>query len=367
MPTRSQEAKLLAVLDLNRELYNAALQERRDAYRMCGKSINYIDQANQLPEIKEVRPDLQGVYSQILQDTLRRLDKTWGAFYERVKKGVKAGFPRFKARERYTSFTYPQSGWSLHNDRLTLSKLGTFKLKLHRAVAGKVKTCSIVKDGLSWFAVFSVEYEFEPPVHEGEAVGIDVGLEHFANLSSGEQVENPRFFRKSEKHLAKVQRKLAKVRHLPRTSPVKQKAKRAVSRAFRRIRNQRLDFAHKLSRQLAHTYSLIALEDLNVKGLAASRLAKSVNDAGWSLFINLLAYKVEETGSKLVKVDPCMTSQTCPQCGNIHKKELSQRWHSCPCGCEMHRDEAAARVILSRGLATAGKQSVDAPPFRAGV
>jgi putative transposase len=366
-PTRKQEKLLGGQLGLCRELYNAALQERRDAYRMCGKSISYVDQANQLPAIKEVRPDLAGVHSQVLQDVLKRVEKAFKGFFSRLKLGVKAGYPRFRGRDRYDSFTYPQGGWSLTNERLTLSKLGTLKVKLHRPVWGKVKTCTIKREGASWFVVFSVEYEFEPPAHAGKAIGIDVGLENFANLSNGEQIANPRLFRKSEKHLAKVQRKLAKVRHLPRFSPVKVKAKRAVSRAFKRIRNQRLDFAHKLSRKLVTDYSLIAVEDLNVKGLASGMLAKSVNDAAWSLFTALLSYKAElavtEAGSKLVRVDPRHTSQICPNCGAIAKKDLAIRWHSCPCGCELHRDVAAAQVILSRGLTTVRNQAVEATPL----
>jgi putative transposase len=366
-PTKAQQTKLEATLRLCRELYNAALQERRDAYKMVGKSLNYYDQANQLAEIKEERTDLKDVHSQVLQDVLKRVDKAFQGFFSRVKTGKKAGFPRFQGRNRYDSFTYPQGGWSIKNDKLTVSKIGTIRIKLHREVMGKVKTCTIHRDGLNWFVCFSVEYEFEQPVHEGPAIGIDVGLENFANLSNGEQVANPRLFRKSEKHLAKVQRKLAKLRHLPRTDRSKVIAKRSVTRALRKVKNQRLDFAHKISHKLSKEYSLIAVEDLNIKGLASGMLAKSVNDASWSLFLNLLSYKVENTGSKLVKVDPRYTSQTCPDCGNIRKKDLSERWHSCECGSSMHRDVAAAKVILSRGLATLGNQSVDAPAFRRGV
>jgi putative transposase len=359
-PTKAHVTRFEATLELCRELYNAALQERRDAYRMVGKSLNYYDQANQLPAIREIRPDLESVHSQVLQDVLRRVDKTFKAFFNRVKHGVKAGFPRFKGRNRFDTFTYPQAGWSVKNDRLTLSKIGTIRFNLHREVIGKVKTCSIVRDGLNWFVCFSVENEVEPPLHTGGAVGIDVGLENFANLSNGEQVPNPRLFRKSEKHLARVQRKLARLRNLPRRNPKKIKAGRAVTRAFKKSRNQRLDFAHKLSRSLVTTYSLIAVEDLNVKGLASSRLSKSVQDAAWSLFNTLLDYKAVEAGSRVVKVDPNQTSQICPSCGAIAKKDMSVRWHSCSCGCEMHRDIAAALVILSRGLATLSNQPVDA-------
>jgi putative transposase len=348
-PTKSQETKLVNTLDLCRELYNAALQERRDAWKMAKKSINFYDQQNQLPEIKEVRTDLKNINAQVLQDVLRRADKTFQAFFKRVKIGVKAGFPRFKGRNRYDSFTYPQTGWSIKNNRFVLHNFGEFRINFHREVIGKVKTCTIRRDGLNWFVCFSVEYEFEQPAHIGPVVGIDVGLENFANFSNGEQVANPRLFRKSEKHLAKVQRKASKLKHLPRYDRSKIIAKRSVTRAYRKVKNQRLDFAHKLSHKLSNTYSLIAVEDLNIKGLASGMLAKSVRDAGWSMFINMLSYKVENTGSKLIKVDPRYTSQTCPDCGNIRKKDLSERWHSCDCGSSMHRDVAAAKVILARG------------------
>ncbi len=387
-PTKAQVTTLEHTLDLCRELYNAALQERRDAYRMVGKSLNYYDQANQLAAIKEERTDLKEAHSQVLQDVLKRVDKAFQGFFSRVKRGVTPGFPRFKGRTFYTSFTFPQVGWSLKNNQLTLSKIGTIRFNLHRKVIGKVKTCTISREGLKWFVCFSVEYEFEVPLHEGPAIGIDLGLEHLLNLSNGEQVDNPRFYRKAEKHLAKVQRKLAKLKHLPRRNPTKVKAKRSVTRAFSRVRNQRLDFAHKLSFSLTKTYSLIVVEDLQITNLskrpkpkedadnpgqflpngAASKggLNKSILDASWSTLITMLEYKVENTGSKLIKVNPAYTSQVCPGCGTIRKKELSQRWHSCECGCEMHRDTAAAIVILGRGLATIGNQSLDAPAFKRG-
>jgi putative transposase len=246
---------------------------------------------------------------------------------------------------------------------LTISKIGTIRFNLHRQVLGKVKTCTLKREGPNWLVVFSVEYEFDPPTHSGPEVGIDVGLENFANLSNSLQIENPRLFRKSEKRLAKAQRKLAKIRHLPRSNSTKRKSKLVVTKAFRKVRNQRLDFHHKLSHQLTKSYSLIVVEDLNIKGLASGMLAKSVNDAGWSSFIAMLRYKAASAGSKLIEVDPRYTSQTCPECGAVAKKDLAVRWHSCPCGCELQRDVAAAQVILSRGLATVRNQSVEATPL----
>ena len=357
-PTSRQARLLQHNLDLCRELYNAALQHRRDAYRMAGKSVSFAEQSATLAECKEVRPDLAEVYSQTLQDVLHRVDKAFKAFYARVKRGDKAGFPRFRSYDRYDSFTYPQLGWSLQNDTLTLSKIGRLKVKLHRPVQGKVKTVQVKREGNRWFVCFSVEIDVEVPAHTGPAIGIDVGLEHLANLSNGEQVDNPRYYRKGQKRLAKQQRQLAKA---IRTHPKRKEYRKRVATAHRKVRNHRADFLHKLSKRLVQTYSLIAVEKLNVKGLAGGRLAKSVNDAAWSNFTNMLRYKAEEAGSVLVEVDPRYTSQTCPQCGVIRKKELSERRHSClDCGFECHRDVAAALVILRRGLASVGIQSLEA-------
>jgi putative transposase len=361
-PTSRQGRLLQHNLDLCRDLYNAALQHRRDAYRIAGKSIGFAEQSAALVECKEVRPDLADVYSQTLQDVLHRVDKAFKAFYSRVKRGnssqAHAGLPRFRGHDRYDSFTYPQLGWSLQNDRLTLSKIGTLKVKLHRPVQGKVKTVQVKREGNRWFVCFCVEIDVEVPPHTGPAIGIDVGLEHLANLSNGEQVGNPRYYRKGRRRLAKQQKQFAKA---IRTHPKRKEYRKRVATAHRKVRNQRADFLHKLSKRFVQTYSLIAVEKLNVKGLAGGMLAKSVNDAAWSIFTNMLRYKAEEAGSVLVEVDPRHTSQTCPQCGAIRKKELSQRRHSClDCGFECHRDVAAALVILRRGLASVGIQSLEA-------
>jgi len=231
-----------------------------------------------------------------------------------------------------------------------------------------------------------VEYELDcPEYHSGPPVGIDVGLEYFSSLSDGIQIENPRFFRKSEKQLATLQRKAAKVRHLSRRDPAKLKVKQAVRNAHRKVSNQRQDFLHKQSRSLVTKYRVVVVEDLQVSNLmrrakpkenpeqpgqylankaaAKSGLSKSISDAGWSTLVKMLTYKAAEAGSKLIKVPPQYTSQICPDCGAVAKKDLAVRWHSCPCGCEMHRDTAAAIVIMSRGLSTLSNQSVEATPL----
>src|SRR5712691_6261094 len=202
-PTKKHVQALTWIVDRCRELYNAALQERRDASRMAGKSITYYDQANQLPEIKQVREEYQDIHSQVLQDVLRRVKKAFDHFFRHLKNGEEPGYPRFQGRNRYDSFTYPQGGYSFtHDNRVCLSKFGSIKVKLHREIKGTIKTCTIKREGDAWFVVFACEVEDEPLAVNDEAVGIDLGLLHFATLSTGETIENPRYFRKAEKKLA---------------------------------------------------------------------------------------------------------------------------------------------------------------------
>lgn len=361
-PTKRQRTLLRHTLQVCRELYNAALQERRDAYRKARRSVGYVEQANQLPAIKQDRPDVAAVHSQVLQDVLRRVDKAFQAFFRRVKAGENPGYARFQGAGRYHSFTYPQGGWSLSETHLTLSKLGPVRLVRHRAITGEVKTVTISQDGEYWYACLSVVEEITPPLHTGPAVGLDLGLTAFASLSNGDTIDNPRYFRRGERHLAKVQRRLAKI---PLRNPQRRKARVRVANAHRRVRQQRSDFLQQRSHQLVTLYSLIAVEDLTVKGLARGMLAKSVADAGWSAFLMMLAYKAAWAGARVVEVDPRYTSQTCPACGAVRPKALSERWHSCPCGCELPRDVASAQVILARGLASLGV-ALDAPAFRRG-
>ena len=387
-PTPAQEKLLDKQLETCRGLYNAALTERREAYRMVGKSINYFDQAGQLREIRLFDSDLAKVNFSAAQDVLRRLDKAYKAFFTRCARGETPGFPRYKGKGRYHSITWPSYGDGCKlkaSGKLYIQNVGEIRFKQHRNVTGQIKTVTIRKQGPHYYVVFSCQYEFEVAPRSGPAVGIDVGLEFFSSQSDNVQIANPRYYRKSEKRLAKAQRKLERVKHLPKFDPAKRKARKAVACSHKKIRNQRRDFLHKQSRILAKGYSLIVVEDLQVKNLtrrakpvqdnetgeylpngasAKSGLAKSILDAGWSTFINMLSYKAAEAGSKLIKVNPHGTSQTCSDCGATRKKELSESWHSCECGCSIPRDIAAARVILAVGLHSLGIQSLEAVPFQ---
>lgn len=367
-PTRKQASTLQWTLDRNRELYNAALSERRDAWKYAKKSITCYDQINDLPEIKEIREEYNGIHSQVLQDTLRRVDKAFKAFFRRVKNGEKPGYPRFQSRNRYDSFCYPQVGFSVEENRLVLSKIGHIKIKLHRPLIGKIKTCTIKREGEHWYVCLACEVEAMPKLsYTDEAVGIDLGVSHLATLSTGDAIENPRYYRRAEKKLAKAQQALARKK---RGSHRRKKAVKQLAKAHRKGRNQRRDYLHQWSRRLVNTYETIVFEDIAPANLskrakpkqdeetgqylpngasAKSGLNKSILDAGWNLFIGYCEYKAVDAGTSVVKVNPKYTSQVCSNCGAVRKKELSERWHSCECGCELDRDHNAAINILRLG------------------
>lgn len=384
-PNAATEQKLSWTLDRARELYNAALSERRDAYTYAGKCISYYDQQNDLPEIKrEIREEYQEIAAHVLQDVLRRLDRAFQAFFRRVKNGDTPGYPRFQGKERYCSFTYPDgAGWKLDQKErpegkrgmvkvhLHLSKIGTVKLHLHRSLVGKVKTLTIKREGAHWYAVFSCEVDKPEPLPVShEEVGIDLGVTHFAALSTGDFIEHPRHFRRAEKQLAKAQQALSRKK---RGSHRRKKAVNVVARLHRKVRNQRRDFHHKASRTLVKRYQVIVFEDLQTSNLtkrpkpkqdeetgqylpngasAKAGLNKSIVDAGWTTFTEMTSVKAAWAGRVVLFVNPSRTSQICPNCGTIRKKDLSERWHSCECGCSLDRDTASAKVILDMGRKT---------------
>jgi putative transposase len=354
-PTRAQEAALVETLDRCRELYNAALQERRDAYRMAGKTITYYQQKAELPAVKDARPEYRTIYSQVLQDVILRLDRAFLAFFRQVKAGDKLGYPRFQGKRRYDSFTYPQygNGVSLSYTNgarwgwLTLSKLGSFKVRMHRPIAGTIKTVTIHRDGDQWYACFNCEVEPIPLPPTDTTTGVDLGLLHFATLSDGSTIENPRPLRRSLAKLKRAQRALARCK---RGSHRRARAKQRVARIYRKVRNQRADFCHKQARQLVNTYGVIVFEDLRVPNLIQNHhLALSISDAGWGQFVQCCVVKAASAGRAVLFVDPRYTSQTCSGCGALTRKALSDRWHSCECGAELDRDHNAAINILRLG------------------
>jgi putative transposase len=380
-PTKQQEKTLFWTLTRCRELYNAALAERKEAYRMAGKSITYYEQKRDLPEIKaELREEYQQIHSQVLQDVLLRLKRAFDAFFRRVENGEEPGYPRFQGRNRYNSFTYPQGGYSLtHDSRLCFSKIGSIKITLHRPLEGTIKTCTVKYEAGQWYAVFSCEVAQPEPLPPVESeVGIDLGVSHFAALSDGTFIENPRHYRRAQKKLENLQQALSRKK---RGSHRREKARKAVAKTHRKIANQRRDFHHKQSKQLVQEHQTIVFEELEITNVskrakpkqdengiylpngaaAKSGLNKSILDAGWGQFQQIVTHKAACAGRTVLKVNPRYTSQVCSQCGTVRKKDLSERWHSCECGAELDRDTNAAINILRVGRTQRGATCVEAP------
>ncbi|VUT26385.1 MAG: putative transposase [Candidatus Methanolliviera sp. GoM_oil] len=365
-PSREQKTLIEEWLNICRVLYNDCLTERRDAWQSCRKSINYYDQQNQLPEIKTFDDGLKRVHSQVIQDVLKRIDKSFKNFFKKVKKKEKAGYPRYKPRSRYNSFTYPQSGFEISEDgkKLILSKIGSINIKKHRDIPenAKIKTCTIERDLNRWYACFSVEIEVEDlDQNEGirneitNPIGIDLGINHLITFSDGSTIDNPRYLAKSEKRLKRDQRRLSRAK---KRSNNRKKRIFELAKTHRKVRDQRADLLHKISHSLVDTFDLIIFEDLNVRGMLKNHhLAKSISDVSWSQLTNFVSYKAEEAGRRVEFVNPKNTSQECSNCGGIVRKSLSQRVHKCPfCGLVMDRDENAALNILKKGLSRVGQE-----------
>jgi len=353
-------------LDLCRHLYNAALEQRITAYRSNGVSVSCYEQVNELPELKVDLPGYQDVNSQSLQDVLERLDRAYKAFFRRLNDNGDAGFPRFRGKDRYDSFTLKQSGWNLDGRYLTIKKIGRFKLKLSRPIEGNIKTITIHKSKTGkWYACFSCDNVPEKKLPEtGKAIGIDLGITSFLVDSDGNKANNPQHLKKSLKVLRRKQRKVSR---RTKGSHRRRKARLQVAKAHEKVTNQRKDFLHKLANHYVQSYDTICVEDLNINGMVQNhKLARSINDCGWGMFIGLMTYKAAEAGRELVQVsrfEP--SSKRCGECGAINQElRLSDRqWVCNSCGVLHDRDHNAARNILRAGQALqevtyAGGQSV---------
>ncbi len=344
-------------LEQCRWLYNHLLEQRRNAYEQTGKGLSLYDQHGTLPELKHGRTELTIVHSQVLQNVAVRIDLAFKAFFRRVKAGETPGYPRFRGRDRYDSFMYPQwdKSCKIEGDRIYLPKIGHVRIVLHRPLQGTPKTCTLRRTPTGkWFATIVCETEAAPLPPLATQVGVDVGLHSFATLSTGEAIDNPRFFRRGEKALKKAQRRLSKE---TKGTPAYRKRKRVMAHVHERIASQRRDFAHQQSRILVNRFGLIAVEDIQVNRMVHNHcLAKSIHDAGWSEFLQYLSYKAADAGREFAATNPAYTSQTCSRCGHRQPMPLSERVFTCPCcGLELGRDHNASLNILALGLQSLGE------------
>jgi len=344
-PNRAQSEALCSMLRDFCGLYNAGLQQRIEAYRRARVSLNFWMQTKELKAVRDADADLARWSFTAEQQVLRRLDKSFKAFFGRGARG----FPRFRASARYHAAEFRVG------DGLTLRKSGKIgfvgvpgevKVKWHRSLASEPKSAILTRQNGKWFVVFHVEIT-DVDRRVGASVGIDLGLTTLAALSTGETIDRPNWTKRAAKGLRRRQRALARCK---RGSKRWAKVRSRLAVYQGKIARRRADNLHKVSASLVSRFAKIGVEDLNIKGLAHSMLAKHVNDAAWAQLVSMLDYKAAKAGGLLVKVDPRGTSQTCPECGTIKAKTLAERMHSCECGCVLDRDVAAAMVVHFRAF-----------------
>lgn len=342
-PDAELESALVFTLDACRFTYNKLLEHIRDT--KCSK---YDSQAY-LVDLKEQHPFLQNVYSKTLQMVNHNIWSNIKALSGSKKKGRKVGKLRFRAKDRFRTFQLNQSGFSFTDKGLKLSKIGTLPVTFD-VDPNTVKGVVITKKRNYWQVAVQVEEPDVDIIIPQSSVGIDLGLSSFSTDSNGLQIENPRFSKNAEPKLKKVHRSLSRK---AKGSNNWKKAKAKLSESYEKVKNQRKDFAHKVSRMYVNTYDQIIVEDLNIKQLKEHKFKstrRSVSDVSWNQFISFLTYKAESAGKFLIKVNPKNTSQICSFCGSYVQKDVSVRVHNCTCGLSLDRDYNAALNILNRGI-----------------
>lgn len=361
-PTRAQAAVLSRWLGVCCDLYNAALQERRDAWRIAGKHVGRFDQERQLTEVREADPEIAAVPRDVACSAIRRVDLAFQGFFRRCKSGETPGHPRFRSRRRYDSFTFNliNFGGSVDGNQVRVPKLGAVRFHRYRPVEGEPRTVTIRREAVGWSVSICCELGDAPAkAIVRSAAGIDLGLTTFATLSDGAEVANPRWFRAGAAQLKRRQQMLARRQ---RGSVSRERARIQVARAYEHVANQRKDFGRKLACSLFRRYDLIAHEDLEIRRMVGGSFAKSIGDAAWGVFLHALHCKAERAGKHAIAVDPRGTTQRCSGCGQKVPKGIGDRVHACDCGVTLGRDHNAAVNILALGRSAveAGKLAIEA-------
>lgn len=377
-PTKSQEGRMNNSMSILRHLANRAIAERIRVYKEFGISLSYIDQQNELPQLKAECPWYKAVYSLSLQDALRRVDK---AFRKLFKK--KGGFPKFKKHGQWNSITYPDHRAMPENGYVKVAKIGILKIRYHRDIpaGAKIKTLTVVKDGGKWFVCFSLDLEdFFPGCTElaklakVSCLGIDLGLGNFVFTSDNRKFGHPKFLQKELKKIRQLQRKLQRTK---KKSPERKKVIGKISKLFYRIKCRRKDFFYKLARKLLSGCDVVVHEDLSIRNMLRrpkpkkddsgeylpngacykAGLNRSISDAAWGMFIQILSFVAQKLGKRVIAVPPKNTSQICSQCLTKVPKTLATRVHKCTsCGYKADRDLNAAKNILRLGLESLGSE-----------
>ncbi|NEO53269.1 MAG: IS200/IS605 family element transposase accessory protein TnpB [Okeania sp. SIO3B5] len=380
-PTLGQSAKMDYWLELLRRHWNYSLGQRLDWLNRTRCHIDrcsivscpigeipgkpdYYFQQSALKQTKQLFPDYKEIYSEVQQINLQRLDKAWKRWLIPNQTGKRGGRPRFKKSGKLRSFCFsrvnhPKAVIKFDGKQIIISRFGAIPVIVHRPIPDGcvIKTATIIKKADGYYISFSLEDKSVPSLiptnNIKNAVGIDVGLKEFLTTNTGETISVPNFYRKAQSNLARKQRKTDRKEI---GSNNWKKAQNRIARLHQHIARQREDFHYKNAHKLVKEYDLIAVENLNIKGLARnSKLSKSIYDVAWGAFIDKLNAVAVKRGVHVVKVNPHNTSQNCSNCGQKVPKTLSVRTHSCPnCGTVLDRDENAAINILNKALNEVG-------------
>ncbi len=366
-PTAEQVSIFESWLIACRKVYNYALAERKAWVnsRKCEinacslekeyiipadtKRPNFASQCRALTQARKEFPELGNVHVHVLQETLKRLENAFVAMWDRGH-----GFPRFKSTNRMRSFNFKQMGVKpLKDGAVKLPKIGWVKMRQSRPIPEgfELKQVRIVRRVSGWYAmlVLKLEVDVPDPLPHGEPLGIDLGLEKFLAASNGKLIARPRFFFALQSKLKSLQKEMSRKK---KGSSNWKKAALKVAKLHEHISNARKDFHYKVSNQLASEAGMVFAEDLNLKAMSRGMLRKHTLDAGFGQFLDILKFVCWKKGVYFERVDPNLTSQTCPRCQTITgKKELNVRVHSCPeCGYITDRDVAAAQIVVQRGI-----------------
>ena len=367
-PDAKRQSEIDLQLTLSKEFYNLLLEKSIKSYKEGNNKLSMQILNRFAKEIENDKKYLK-IYSQTRCEIKYRVLKAYQNFFRRAKekksgKKVKVGFPRFKSKDRYRSITYPQDNGSFaiikknKKQMLRVSRIGSMQIELHRVIEDKIKTLTIKKDAGKYYAIFTtISKEDISKLEDTNPIGIDMGLHSFIATSEGMKIEKPKFIKKAEKHISRLQRIIAK-RH--KGSKRREKAKLNLQRKWEHVVNQSNDFAHKLSYKLVNSvYTSFAIEDLQIQNMIKNHnLAQSIQNASWKRFINMLSYKAESAGMKVIKVDPRNTSKKCSNCGNIQDMPLGIREYNCSrCGMQMDRDINASINILHMATTLGQRES----------
>jgi putative transposase len=344
-PSKKFIAGCEKALDDSRFVYNCALEQRIRVYNASGRTIRFNEQSRQLTEARNELPEIKGVLRTIQSDALERLDEAFQAFFRRLKGGEKPGFPRYKGRDRYHTYSQKYEKvrpCPIKGDKLTVPGVGTCRVRLSRPVDGRCKQLRITRRADGWYVLLVCEIPKPSPLAKtGETVGVDVGIKSFATLSTGEEIANPRHLKQAADQLAREQRRLSgKVKG----SQNRKKARGKVALRHLGVHRSRKHFHHEEAAKLVERFDRIAVEDLNIRGMVRNRrLAKAILDVAWGQFFAITKSKAENAGRTFERVNPRYTSQTCSNCGHRQKMPLAIRVYECEkCGFVCDRDHNAA-------------------------